>query len=190
MIVALASLDHQAASSRLADELAALRASAGSKVILISRGHLPTPADWCRRYDDVLIDTSGIAPSESAAVLAVAAVIVVLVLPSELAEGGDDRLLARIRCALDANPRARVLVVVGHAQGLLSPHEVGNILVFVARIGTATLADTLVLDEAGTYHARHSEPVIAGDASGNRLSVPEIRHLYRQVFTGAATSAA
>lgn len=115
--------------------------------------------------------------------LSMAGVIVVLVRPADLQGRQQSALRARIRQALDLNPGARVLVAVAHGARDLSPQEVGNILIFVAQIESARLAERLVLDENGRYHTRHS--VLASGAEDEEtVCAPEVRHLYRQVFHG------
>jgi hypothetical protein len=167
MIVALASHGSNPAAANIARTLAALRASSGSKVLFVEQDPLQPLLPTGQAYDDVVIDAS----SGDGAALAVAGVIVVLIHPAELEGRHDAALLRRIKTAIDANPRAEILVAVGQGEQTLSAHEVGNILVFVAQISSARLADTLVLDENGAYHPRHG-------AAG-------IRHLYGQVFRAA-----
>jgi len=181
MIVALTGMDDEAASD-LAQELALLRASAGGKVLLVPPSQEPVSLENRRAYDDVVIGAGAI----NAAALAAAAVIVVLIRPGELESHGHGALLDRIRQACALNPRAQVLVSVAHAKQALSAHEVGCVLVFVAQITSARLADTLVLDDSGAYHTRHSELEPDVYKTGDSLCAPEVRHLYRQVFHAAA----
>jgi hypothetical protein len=172
MIVALASTDDSSAAG-LASTLAALRTSSGSKVLLVKRGEAQGPAQFMldRAYDDVVIDASGDDSGAAGAALAAAGVIIALIPRAEMEARDAGALLRRIKAALDANPRAEVLVAIGDANKTLSAHEVGNILVFVAQLASARLADTLVLDDSGAYHPRHG-------ATG-------VRHLYSQVFRAA-----
>ena len=178
MIVALTGMD-DAAASDLAQKLALLRTAAGGKVRLVSpdqvAGLQPRPF-----YDDVVINTGD--NSGSAHALAMASVIVVLINPRDLEAHRHRALLERIKHASEINPQARVLVSVAREDHDLSPHAVGCILVFVAQISSARLADMLVLDEHGSYHSRHSEFEPAGINHGDALCAPEVRNLYRQVF--------
>lgn len=185
MIVALDSIDERAGAAALAQALAALRAKSGNKVLLATHSDVMRGAAL---YDDVVVDTCGASAADSAAVLAAAGVIVVLIRPSELETARHAALLARICIARAANPRAQVLVMVSDTQQALSPHDAGCVLVFVARIASARLADTLVLDDSGAvYRPGHREP----DAQIDKLalSAPEVRHLYGQVFYGATALA-
>lgn len=166
----------------LAEELALLRVAAGSRVLLVCPG--PGAYDPTL-YDDLVIDAS-----REATPLAGAAVIVALLGRDELDRlhcdaPGHDALADRLRAACAANPGARVLVTVAHGSAPLTPHQVGNALVFVARIPGARLADTLVLDHDthASYHSRHSELERDSYKSANVLCAPEVRHLYRQVFS-------
>jgi len=167
MIVALASNGNNGAAASLAQALAALRASSGNKVLFVKQDQRQPQLTSDLAYDDVVIDASS-GDGDGGAALAVAGVIVVLIHPAELEAQHDAALLQRIKTAIDANPRAEVLVAVSHGEQALSAHEVGNILVFVAQLSSARLADTLVLDENGAYHPRHG--------------ATEVRHLYGQVF--------
>nr|WP_233410523.1 hypothetical protein [Rugamonas sp. CCM 8940] len=171
------------AASDLAEQLALLRASAGSKVLLLSRQHGPAQADLRQSYDDVVIDTAGNVDGE--AVLAAAGVIVVLIQPAELETHDHGALLARVRHAQEANPQAQVLVAIGHTAQALTPHEVGCVLVFVAQIASARLVDTLVLGAGGAYRTRHSTLELDDFKCENALCASEVRHLYRQVFQPA-----
>ena len=185
MIVALTGMDDEAASD-LAQELALLRASAGGKVLLVSPAQTAQACgllDPRSSYDDVVI---GAGSGTSALTLAAAGVIVVLIRPAELEARGHDTLLERIHRARAVNPHMQVLVSVAHAKQALSPHEVGCVLVFVAQISSARLADTLVLDDSGAYHTRHSEMELDAYKTTDSLCAPEVRHLYRQVFNAAA----
>lgn len=181
MIVALTGMD-DAAASDLAQKLALLRTAAGGKVLLVSPAQAAEPQPP-HGYDDVVIDTGD--NGGSAQALAMAGVIVVLIRPCDLEAHRHRALLERIKRASEINPQARVLVSVAREDHDLSPHEVGCILVFVAQISSARLADMLVLDERGSYHTRHSELEPAGARHGDALCAPEVRNLYRQVFQAA-----
>ncbi|WGG51178.1 hypothetical protein [Rugamonas sp. DEMB1] len=183
MIVALTGMTDNPAASDLAQQLALLRASAGSKVLLLTQQHGPAQVDLRQPYDDVVIDTAGNCDSE--AVLAAAGVIVVLIQPDELEMHDHGALLLRVRHAQEANPQAQVLVAVGHAAQALTPHEVGCVLVFVAQIASARLVDTLVLGAGGAYGTRHSALEMDDFKWENALCATEVRHLYRQVFQPA-----
>jgi hypothetical protein len=178
MIIALTGTDDHAASD-LAQQLALLRTAAGASVLLMSAAYAQRMRRSLR-YDDIVISAAN-----GAMALSMAGVIVVLVRPADLQEQNQGALQARIRHAIELNPRARVLVSVAHGARELSPQEVGNILVFVAQMKSARLADRLVLDEDGVYHTRHSVLAHAGDEDEESLCAPEVRYLYRQIFHGA-----
>jgi hypothetical protein len=186
MIIALTGMEGNGAVSDLAEQLAMLRCSAGSKVLLVSDPRAEGMAPNAAHYDDIVIDASGCGAGADAAALDGAGVIVALIRPAELEQRNHTALQQRLRQAQAANPGARVLVAVGHSSAPLSPHQVGCILVFVAQIASARLADTLVLDEHGAYHPRHSELELDAYKTEDALCAPEVRHLYRQVFRGAA----
>lgn len=95
-------------------------------------------------------------------------------------------LLARLQLAQRANPAARLLVTVAHGRRPLTAHQAGSLLVFVAQLPQARLADTLVLDDsADTYHTRHSELALPVHKRDRKLCAPEVRHLYREIFRPA-----
>ena len=183
MIVALTGTDDHAASD-LAQQLALLRTAAGGRVLLMASAQAPRTR---RRqpYDDIVISTGTESEGNGAMALTMAGVIVVLVRPADLQGRQPSPLLARIRQAIDLNPGARVLVSVAHGARELTPQEVGNILIFVAQLASARLADRLVLDESGVYHTRHSVMADTDDQADTTLCAPELRYLYRQVFHGA-----
>jgi len=182
MIVALTGTDDDAASD-LAQQLALLRTAAGGRVLLMSSPQAPRTR---RRqpYDDIVINAGHTDGGTGSMALAMAGVIVVLVRPCDLEAGGQEALLSRVRHAIEINPGARVLVSVANETRQLSPQAVGSILVFVAQISSARLADMLVLDDSGLYHTRHSVLARASQDDGDAMCAPEVRHLYRQVFQG------
>ncbi|MPQ59355.1 hypothetical protein [Duganella sp. FT27W] len=177
MIVALTgNTEHDGnhAVSDLAEELALLRVAAGNRVLLVC----PEPCAYDPQlYDDLVIDASRDGTS-----LAGAAVIVALLRRADLEHQNHAPLLARLRAASAANPGARMLVTVAHGSEPLTPHQTGCLLVFVAQLPGARLADTLVLDH-DTYHSHHSAFEADAYKTANVLCAPEVRHLYRQVFS-------
>lgn len=182
MIVALTGNnehDGNHAVSDLAEELALLRVAAGNRVLLVC----PEPCAYDPQlYDDLVIDASH-NQARDAASLAGAAVIVALLRRADLEHQDHASLLARLREASAANPGARLLVTVAHGSEPLTPHQTGCLLVFVAQLPGARLADTLVLDH-DTYHSHHSAFEADAYKTANVLCAPEVRHLYRQVFSG------
>ncbi|MDR7050345.1 hypothetical protein J2X54_002826 [Duganella sp. 3397] len=182
MIVALTGNnehDGNHAVSDLAEELALLRVAAGNRVLLVC----PEPCAYDPQlYDDLVIDASH-NQARDAASLAGAAVIVALLRRADLEHQDHAALLARLREASAANPGARLLVTVAHGSEPLTPHQTGCLLVFVAQLPGARLADTLVLDH-DTYHSHHSAFEADAYKTANVLCAPEVRHLYRQVFSG------
>jgi hypothetical protein len=182
MIVALTGMAGNRDVSDLAEELALLRVAAGNRVLLVS----PDPGAYDPQlYDDLVVDASrrldcGASPADAA--LARAGVIVALLRREELERPNHAALLERLREAQRANPGARVLVTVAHGSEPLSAHQTGCVLVFVAQLPGARLADMLILDEQGAYHSHHSELEPAMYKTANVLCAPEVRHLYREVF--------
>lgn len=176
MIVALTGMDGNQDVSDLAEELALLRVAAGNRVLLVC----PDPGAYDPQlYDDLVIDASHLSGN---AALARAGVIVALLRREELERPNHAALLERLRDAQHANPGARVLVTVAHGSVPLSAHQTGCLLVFVAQLPGARLADMLILDEQGAYHSHHSELEPAMYKCANVLCAPEVRHLYREVF--------
>ena len=177
MIVALTGTTGNAAVSDLAEDLAMLRVAAGKRVLLVS----PNPGPYDPQlFDDLLIDASERNEDRG---LTQAAVIVVLLHPDELEKSCHQLLLERLHKAQQANPRAQVLVTVAHGRRPLSPHQAGCVLIFVAQLEHARLADTLVLDDGGdSYHSHHSELELDAYKADRKLCAPEVRHLYREVF--------
>ena len=177
MIVALTGIDGDSAVSDLAEDLAMLRVAAGKRVLLVS----PNPGPYDPQlFDDLLIDVSHCGEDRA---LERATVIVVLLRPEELERSGEKLLLERLHKAQHANPGAQVLVTVAHGRRPLSPHQTGCVLVFVAQLQHARLADTLVLDDDGdSYHSHHSELELDAYKTDRKLCAPEVRHLYREIF--------
>lgn len=175
MIVAFESTDQQVSGSSLAMALARLRTAIGRPTAVLVADSVANLSAVSRGEDEVLVDTSASTSGRSASVLAAAEVIVVLVDPHTLDERGPYQL-GRLRRAAAANPRARILVTVAPSAAPMSLDEAARVLIFVASIGTAKLADTLVLGEEGACTAHH------GPAGGAALGMSELHHLYRQVF--------
>ncbi|MYN43794.1 hypothetical protein GTP23_01765 [Pseudoduganella sp. FT93W] len=184
MIIALISADAGAATD-LAQQLALLRLYEGRHVLLLTsrRPHGMRPRV---PYDDIVIASGTISGDAEALALSMASVIIVLITPDELQQRQPGTLLARVHAAIRLNPTARVLVSVAHGTRNLSAREVGSILVFVAQLAPARLAEQWVLDEQGGYHTRHSTRVRADQESEQVLCAPEVRYLYRQVFHGVS----
>jgi len=190
MIVALTGMDGNRDVSDLAEELALLRVAAGNRVLLVC----PDPGAYDPRlYDDLVVDASPIADAgispvpaparvKADAALARASVIVALLRREELELSDHAPLLERLRAAQSANPGARILVTVAHGSVPLSAHQTGCVLVFVAHLPGARLADMLILDGQGGYHSHHSELEPEMYKCPNVLCAPEVRHLYREVF--------
>lgn len=180
MIIAITGLEGNSAVSDLAEDLAMLRVAAGRRVLLV--GPRPGPYNQAL-YDDLVIDASHCDDGTDAA-LARAAVIIALVRSEELEQRDHDALLERLRGAQRANPGARMLVTVAHGSEPLSPHQAGCLLVFVARIPGASLADMLELDAQGAYRSHCSELELDARKTAFVLCAPEVRHLYGEVFRG------
>ena len=182
MIVALTGMDGNRDVSDLAEELALLRVAAGNRVLLVC----PDPGAYDPQlYDDLVVDASrrvDRGASSADAALARAGVIVALLRREELERPNHEPLLDRLREAQRANPGARILVTVAHGSVPLSAHQTGCVLVFVAQLPGARLADMLILDEQGAYHSHHSELEPEMYKTANVLCAPEVRHLYREVF--------
>ncbi|MYN30695.1 hypothetical protein [Duganella levis] len=177
MIVALTGEDGDSAVADLAEDLAMLRVAAGKRVLLVSPN--PRPYD-AQLFDDLVIDAS--LRSQDTA-LARAGVILALLRPEALERDGCAELLARLKVMQSVNPSARVLVTVAHGRRPLTAHQAGCVLVFVAQLPHARLADTLVLEDGhDTYHSRHSELELQAYKEDGKLCAPEVRHLYREIF--------
>ncbi|NYE61894.1 hypothetical protein FHW58_003101 [Duganella sp. 1224] len=177
MIVALTGEDGDSAVADLAEDLAMLRVAAGKRVLLVSPN--PRPYD-AQLFDDLVIDAS--LRSQDTA-LARASVILALLRPEALERDGCAELLARLKVMQSVNPAARVLVTVAHGRRPLTAHQAGCVLVFVAQLPHARLADTLVLEDGhDTYHSRHSELELQAYKEDRKLCAPEVRHLYREIF--------
>lgn len=184
MIVALTGMDGDATVADLAGDLAMLRVAAGKRVLLVA----PNPGAYdAQLYDDLVVNALPHGAPKAEASLAQAGVILALLQPETLEQPDQcAALLARLRLAQRANPAARLLVTVAHGRRPLTAHQTGCLLVFVAQLPHARLADTLVLDDsAATYHSRHSELELQAYKQDRRLCAPEVRHLYREIFRPA-----
>lgn len=192
MIVALTGMDGDSAVADLAEDLAMLRVAAGKRVLLVS----PHPCAYdAQLYDDLVIDASPqgapkttlMATPAADASLTRASVILTLLQPESLEQpDACASLLSRLQLAQRANPAAHLLVTVAHGRRPLTAHQTGCLLVFVAQLPRARLADMLVLDDsADTYHTRHSELELPAHKQGRKLCAPEVRHLYREIFRPA-----
>lgn len=181
MIVAVTGAEGDSAVADLAEDLAMLRVAAGKRVLLVS----PHPGAYDPQlFDDLLIIA---AQRSQDAALARAGVILALLRPESLERDGCAELLARLKVMQSINPSARLLVTVAHGRRALTAHQAGCVLVFVAQLPHARLADTLVLEDGqDTYHSRHSELEPPAYKQDHKLCAPEVRHLYRQIFPADA----
>lgn len=180
MIVALTGIDGDSAVADLAEDLAMLRVAAGKRVLLVS----PNPGPYDPQlFDDLVINA---APRGQDAGAARASVILALLRPEALERDGCANLLARLKVLQGVTPSARMLVTVAHGRRPLTAHQVGCVLVFVAQLPHARLADTLILEEGrDTYHSRHSELELPAYKQDRKLCASEVRHLYREIFPAA-----
>lgn len=177
MIVAVTGVDGDSAVADLAEDLAMLRVAAGKRVLLVS----PHPGPYDPQLFDDLVVNAALRCQDAA--LARAGVILALLRPGALERDGCAELLARLKVIQNVNPAARVLVTVAHGRRPLSAHQAGCVLVFVAQLPHARLADTLVLEDGqDTYHSRHSELELHAYKQDQKLCAPEVRHLYREIF--------
>ncbi|WP_343728624.1 hypothetical protein [Duganella sp.] len=186
MIVALTGVDGDGTVADLAEDLAMLRVAAGKRVLLVA----PNPGAYdAQLYDDLVVNASPQGAPKADATLARAGVILALLQPATLEQPDQyAALLARLRLAQRANPAARLLVTVAHGRRPLTAHQTGCLLVFVAQLPHARLADTLVLDDsATTYHSRHSELELQAYKQDHKLCAAEVRHLYREIFRPSGT---
>jgi hypothetical protein len=177
MIVAMTGTDGDGAVADLAEDLAMLRVAAGKRVLLVGPKAGSYDVDL---YDDVV---SYVVQASQQALLARAQVILALLRPEALERDGAAVLRARLLAAQHANPGVRVLATVAHGRRPLTAHQAGCVLVFVAQLPNARLADTLVLaDGEDSYHSRHSELELQAYKEDRKLCAPEVRHLYREIF--------
>lgn len=181
MIVALTGVDGDSAVADLAEDLAMLRVAAGKRVLLVAPN--PGPYD-AQLYDDLVVNAAHPADcSAPASALARASVVLVLLRPESLERDDGAAMLARLKRLQSVNPCVRILVTVAHGRLPLTAHQAGCLLVFVAQLPQARLADTLVLEDGhDTYHSRHSELALAVHKQDRKLCAPEVRHLYQEVF--------
>lgn len=181
MIVALIGVDGDSAVAELAEDLAMLRVAAGKRVLLVS----PNPGPYDPQLFDDLVINAALRSQDAA--LARADVILALLRPEALERDGCADLLARLKVIQSAHPSARMLVTVAHGRRPLSAHQAGCVLVFVAQLPHARLADTLVLEDGqDTYHSRHSALELQAYKYDHKLCAPEVRHLYREIFPASS----
>lgn len=198
----------------LAVNLAAMRAGAGHKVILVDADRQGSSAMWgaireeagvqpsvpvvrqlgemlrfealelTERFEDVLIDVGGRDSIELRAAMVIADRLVVPFRPSQFDVWSLDHMTDLVEASHTANPELRCLAVIN----LASPHpgvsESEEAQAFLADNRRMVLARTIVKDRIAFRRATRDGLAVVEMKSVDRKAAAEMQALYAEVFNG------
>lgn len=219
MIVAIANEHAASGKSVLAENLAALCALAGRKVLLVDiasqrksflwsvergsagivpkvpvraicgKGLQPKLENLSLRYKDIVIDTEGRDSMGSRSALIAARVVVIPMRARQIDLGRQETLIRRVQAARVFNPGLRVLVVISRAEHDISAKDVNAVKGFAARIPSAVLIETIIHEEAALCEAFDEGLSIPECRSDDNPAVAAMRSIYQEVFESEMTCA-
>ncbi len=212
MIVAIANEHVGSGKSILADNLATLCALAGRNVLLVDnaaqrksflwsverraagivpkvpvraisgKGLQPELENLSLRYKDIVIDTEGRDSMGSRSALIAARVVIIPMRARKIDLERQETLIKRIEAARLINPHLRVLVVISRAQHDIPIADINAVKLFVARIPSAVLTETIIHEAVALGVAFDEGRSISECRSADNPAVAEMQSIYREVF--------
>jgi chromosome partitioning protein len=212
MIIAIANEQVNSGKSILAENIAALCAYVGRKVLLVDstsqrksflwgvergtsgveqklpvraiggKGLEPELENLSLRYKDIVIDTEGRDSQASRSALIAARLVIVPVRAGEIDSRRQDVLIRRIEAARVVNPCLRVLVIISRADHEISLDDYNAVKSFVAKIPSAILSETVIHEEAVLCEAFQTGLSAQESSSPDNRAVVEMLSIYREVF--------
>lgn len=209
MIIALANQLGGTATGILAN-LVVLRARDGRKVLLVDTAYQRRASDWARargganirpwvatralagkalagemtlmrsQFNDIVIDTDGGDTLATHAALAAAALLVVPVRAQLAGLASQHAMMTSLHAARLRNPALRVLFVIVGGSADPTAQEWATVRAFVARVGAATLAATVIHAPDG-YQFGDGRCVSDGATCDPDLAA-EMAVLYREIY--------
>lgn len=217
MIIAIANENDGAEKSILASSLAALRAVAGRKVLLIDadpcklsltwsskrdaagvrpkvsacaisgKGLQPELENLIPRYDDIVIDTEGRDCLASRSALVAARIIIIPVRTGQIDPANQKKLIKRLETARIFNPGLRVLFVINRMHTSPSMEDFVAARAFAAKIMSATLADTVIQERTALHEAFDRGLCISEYRPIDEHAIAGMIDFYREVFESEKT---
>lgn len=212
MIITIANEKGGVEKSILANNLAALRAIDGRNVLLIDadpqkssftwssersaagikpkvparaingKGLQPKLENLTPRYNDIVIDTEGRDSMGSRSALIAARLVIIPIQPDQMDPASEKNLIARIDMARLFNPSLRVLFVIACAKDAPSIQEFAAVRLLVAKITAATLANTVIHEQAAIHSAFDEGLSISEYKPADMRAIAEMMNFYREVF--------
>lgn len=212
MIITIANESGGASKSMLADNLAALRAIAGRKVLLLDNDPQHASVNWCAerqasgkrpqvaarpisgkglqpelenlayRYNDIVIDTESRDSLGSRSALIAAHVAIIPVDLECLEQLNEAKLLARIDTARLFNPGLRILVVAICAEEPPCAEKMAVVRDFVASIPAAQLFHTAIHSGSALRLAFQDGLSVCEYQPADREAISEMKELCSEIF--------
>ncbi|NNG25386.1 hypothetical protein [Telluria aromaticivorans] len=210
MIVTIASTQGQSLASRLAANLAVLRARSGRKICLIDADPRSSAYGWsCERsaagqgpsvparklagrllpheieslasaYSDFLINTGERDTQESRSALIAARMVIVPVETGQANLESQYALIARLNFARMSNPCLKVLFVVVAGSKPPTGPELATVRRYVAHVMSASLAATMIHDPRS--HEYGSGRCVCDAETCDPDAAAEMHALYREIY--------
>jgi chromosome partitioning protein len=217
MIIAIANENDGAEKSILASSLAALRALASRKVLLIDadpcklsltwsskrddagvrpkvsacaisgKGLQPELENLIPRYDDIVIDTEARDCLASRSALVAARIVIIPVRAGQIDQANQQKLIKRLETARIFNPRLRVLFVITCAHTSPSMEDFVAARAFAAKIALAKLADTVIHERTALHEAFDRGRCISEYKPIDEHAIAGMTYFYREVFADEKT---
>ncbi|MFZ6655126.1 cobyrinic acid ac-diamide synthase [Undibacterium sp. TJN19] len=212
MIITIANGSGGSAKSILTDNLAALRALAGHKVIVLDNdpghtslswsserrlhGHCPPVAarsisgkglqpeleNLSCHYHDILIDTESRDCMGSRSALLAAHVALIAIDLENLAQFNEAVLINRIQIARQTNPDLRILVVMTSTEKFPASMDKARIQNFVQQIPAAQLFPGLLHSTAALHCAFQGGLSVSEYLPADHAAISEMQDLFSEVF--------
>ncbi len=183
-IVLLVDADPQKSSLTWSSE----RSAAGIKPKVPARaisgkGLQPELENLTLRYNDIVIDTEGRDSMGSRSALIAARIVIIPIQPDQMDPASEKKLIMRIDKARLVNPRLRVLFVIACVQDDPSLQELASVRSLVAKVAAATLANTVIHEQAAIRCAFDEGLSISEYQPADKRASAEMMNLYREVFS-------
>jgi chromosome partitioning protein len=212
MIITVANEKGGQEKSLLAKNLAALRAMAGHKVLLVDgdprqyslawcnhrtaatiapkidaraicgKGMHPELENLCLRYNDIVIDSEDRDCLGSRSALIAARIAIIPIHPENMDASSQEKLIHRIDTARLFNPVLQVIFVIVDVMDDPSILSLNTIRSFVSRIPAATLASTILHEPNALHDALEKGLSYCECIPFDARAIAEMRNLYDEVF--------
>jgi chromosome partitioning protein len=209
MIIAVASSNEEVGKSVIAANVATLRALVGRSVLLLDITPKKSSFEWGKqrthaniapkiaaqalkgknlksefdaiaaRFNDVIIDTDWRNTAGNQAALELADMVLVPVQPIDGSVECLKKTIRRIKAARRTNPDLWTLVVINRAGAAPAISQLDAIRRYVAKLPSASLAGTIIREQASLQHAYSAHLSIFEYKPADPNAIAEMHDLYR-----------